>query len=88
MLTCSLVVFLSYKLYGGYCNFQPLIELYKGESQVFRNCGGDGEYEFIDTLKINDDNYPDFMLMLHSDDYFTVYALISKGGPQKAGFFL
>jgi hypothetical protein len=75
----SKYVFSSYKLNVGYSNYQPLIELYKDNLQVFRNCGGDGKYEFVDTLKINDDNYPDFLLMLHSDDYFTVYALISEG---------
>lgn len=71
--------FSPYELHTGYCNYQPLIELYKGKSQIFRNCGGDGEYKFVDTLNINDDNYPDFLLMMLSDDYFTVYSLISEG---------
>jgi hypothetical protein len=71
--------FSPYELRIGYCNYLPLIELYKGKSQIFRNCGGDGEYEFVDTLNINGDNYPDFLLMLLSDDYFTVYSLISEG---------
>jgi hypothetical protein len=67
-----------YDLLIGYCEYNSLIELYKDKILIFRNCGGDGDYEFIDTLKINDDDYPDFLFILRSDDYFTVYSLLSE----------
>lgn len=67
-----------YDLHLGYCDCNSLIELYMDKILIFRSCGGDGQYELIDTLKINDDDDPDFLFILQSDDYFTVYSLISE----------
>jgi len=54
-----------YDLHLGYCDCNSLIELYMDEISIFRNCGGDGQYELIDTLKINDADDPDFFFYLY-----------------------
>lgn len=78
--------FNDYTVITGFCDGprSALIILHK-DTPVLNICAGDGFFMKVDTININDDGVPDFVMSYNLETYFCMDFLISKGG--QADFF-